>query len=417
MKKLHNLRNGKITKCQVCGNQKLKKIINLGKQPPCDSLVDLKDIKKKERKYPLKFLFCNHCLLGQIDYVVPKGELFFSEYPYRSGITKTLVEKLYCTSDSTISRLKNIKKKFCVDIGSNDGTLLKGFKRYGYEVQGVEATNIAKIANSNGIDTIQGFFDENLAKQIVKQKGCASVVTATNVFAHVPNMYSIMKGIDELLDENGIFVSESHYLFDLIESLQYDAIYHEHLKYYSLKSLIEFFKFYNFEVFDIEFIKNYGGSIRVFTCRKGRYKITNKVEKCLESELSKTKNYGDMFESFYKKVKKNKKKISDLVNDYHDKGKKVIGIGCPGRCSTMINYCSISKKKMHYIAEQSTSLKINKFLPGAKIPIIDEKEMFKTPPDLAILLSWHYSDEIIKILRGKGFKSKILVPLPELKII
>ncbi len=417
MNKLHNLKTGHISVCQVCGNKKLKKIINLGKQPPCDSLLNVKDLKKKEEMFPLNFLFCKKCLLGQIDYVVPKKKLFFSDYPYRSGITKTLVEKLYNTSESLISKLKFQKNKLCVDIGSNDGTLLKGFKRFGFRVQGVEATNIAKIANKDGVETIQSFFDSRVANQIIEMKGRASVITATNVFAHVPNMFSLMKGVDRLLDEKGVFITESHYLLDLIKTLQYDSIYHEHLKYYTLNSLNVFFNYYNFEVFDVEFIKNYGGSIRVYAAKKGIYKVKKSVINCIKYE-NKLLEYPDrIFGLFSLQIQNNKKNIVKLIEKYSKKGKKVVGIGCPGRCSTLLNYCKINKNKMKYIAEQKSSLKLNKFLPGMHIPVIDEKEIFINPPDLAILLSWHYSDEIIKILRSKGFKSKILIPLPKLKVV
>lgn len=413
----HNLKNGQIDRCQVCGNTKLKKIVNLGKQPPCDSLLNKCDLKKKEEKFPLNFLFCKKCLLGQIDYVVPKKKLFFSEYPYRSGITKTLVEKLYNTSESLVLKLKFPKNRLCVDIGSNDGTLLKGFKRFGFRVHGVEATNIAKIANKDGIDTTQAFFDSKIAKEIIKKKGKASVITATNVFAHVPNMSSLMKGVEKLLESDGVFVTESHYLLDLIKTLQYDSIYHEHLKYYTLHSLKVFFDYYNFEIFDVEFIKNYGGSVRVYAAKKGVYKIKKSVISCIKNEIKLLKDSDKVFKLFSFKIKNNKTKIISLIKKYLKKGKKVVGIGCPGRCSTILNYCKINKKKMMYIAEQESSLKLNKFLPGMHIPIIDEKEMFKNPPDLSILLSWHYSDEIIQILRKKGFKSKILIPLPNLKIV
>ena len=170
MKKIHNLRNGKVNKCQICGEKNLNKILSLGVQPPCDSLLLKSQLRKKENKFPLNFMFCENCILGQVDYVVPKKKLFFSAYPYRSGITKTLVEKLYSTSDSIISKFGKAKGELCVDIGSNDGTLLKGFKRYGYSVLGVEATNIAKIAIEDGIETIQSFFNEQVALKIISKK-------------------------------------------------------------------------------------------------------------------------------------------------------------------------------------------------------------------------------------------------------
>ena len=411
----HNIKSGKIKKCQVCGNAKLIKIIDLGNQPPCDSILDKKN--QREFKYPLNFLFCKNCFLGQIDFVVPPKKLFFKKYPYRSGITKTLVEKLYSTSEMAKKKLNIPSNSLCIDIGSNDGTLLKGFKRFNLKVLGIEPTNIAKIANEDGIKTIQAFFDVLIAKKIRSSHGPARIVTATNVFAHVPNLSSLVEGIKIIIDQKGVFISESHYLIDLIKTVQYDSIYHEHLKYYSLHSLIRLFKYYNLEIFDVEFIKNYGGSIRVYTGNKGEYRVKKSVTDCLNKEKKFFDKSNQKLNNFKKNIIENRKEIVKIINKYKKEGKKVVGIGCPGRCSTFLNYCKIDSKKMDYIAEQKTSLKLNKFLPGMKIPIIDEKVMLDEQPELTIILSWHYHKEIIKILRKKGLKSKVLIPLPKIKII
>ena len=203
----------------------------------------------------------------------------------------------------------------------------------------------------------------------------------------------------------------------MIKTVQYDSIYHEHLKYYSLHSLVKLFKFYDLEIFDVEFIKNYGGSIRVYTGNKGQYKIKKSVIECLKKEKLFFDNSNRRLKDFRKNIIENRKEIVKIINQYKKEGKKVVGIGCPGRCSTFLNYCKIDSKKMDYIAEQKTSLKLNKFLPGMKIPIIDEKVMLDEQPELTIILSWHYHKEIIKILRKKGLKSKILIPLPKIKIV
>ena len=411
----HNLHFGKIKKCQVCGNDNLMKIIDLGDQPPCDSILDKKN--QREFKYPLNFLFCKKCFLGQIDFVVPPKKLFFKKYPYRSGITKTLVEKLYSTSEMAKKKLQIPSNSLCIDIGSNDGTLLKGFKRFKFKVLGIEPTNIAKIANEDGIETIQSFFDVPTAKRIRSTYGLSRIVTATNVFAHVPNLCSLIEGIKIILEQKGVFISESHYLIDLIKTVQYDSIYHEHLKYYSLHSLIKLFQYYDLEIFDVEFLKNYGGSIRAYTSRKGEYKVKKSVRECLIEEKKFFDESNKRLNDFRKNIIENKKEIIKIVNRYKRKGKKVVGIGCPGRCSTYLNYCKIDSEKMNYIAEQKTSLKLNKFLPGMKIPIIDEKVMLYEQPELTIILSWHYHKEIIEILRKKGLRSKILIPLPKIKIV
>ena len=190
---------------------------------------------------PLNLIRCKDCGLVQIDYVVNPKELFHKNYPYRSGITKDLRNNLEKISKNVTKNLKKRSNKLVIDIGSNDGSILKGFKKIGFKVLGIEPTNIAKIANRDGIKTIQEFFSHKYSKKIKKKYGKASIITASNVFAHVSKLSDLLKGIHNLLDDDGLFISESHYLGSIIETFQFDSIYHEHLKYYSIKPLIELF--------------------------------------------------------------------------------------------------------------------------------------------------------------------------------
>lgn len=416
MTKHHDLDVGGIDFCQVCGNKELYDVIDLGHQSPCDSLLWPKQLNEVEKTYPLVFQFCKNCGLAQINYVVAPEELFFPDYPYRSGITQTLVEKLSTTATSTLKRFPLLKDGLAIDIGSNDGTVLQAFKKNGMRVLGVEATNIAKIANENGIETLQHFFDEKLAGQIIKSHGHAAVIASTNVFAHVSNLGSIMRGVKSLLQDGGVFVTESHYLLDLLDTVQYDSIYHEHLRYYSLKSLICLFEQYGFTVTDVERIENYGGSIRVFACKGTSLDISDNVKKLLIEEENAGLYQIDVYDDFAAKVRKAKQDLLSFVVEANKEGKRVVGIGCPGRSSTLINYTGLDRELMPYIAEQSTSLKLGLFLPGMHIPVIDEQQMFDEQPDYAIMLSWHYAEPIINKLREKGLKSKIILPLPEVTV-
>jgi hypothetical protein len=412
----HNIPNGHIDKCQICGSQSLTLFLDLGHQAPCDSLLWPKQLHEPERTYPLRFLVCDDCSLAQIDYAVPPEELFFPEYPYRSGITETLVEKLSQTAVSTLDKFSFEKDSLVIDIGSNDGTVLAGFKRHGMKVLGVEASNIAEIANQNGIETIQAFFDQNVADRILADYGPASVITATNVFAHVSCLGSIMHGVSNVLKEGGVFVTESHYILDLLETLQYDSIYHEHLRYYSVKSIIKLFDQYNFTVTDVERIGNYGGSIRVFAVKGQGHAISENVGNMMAME-EKAGLYGkEVYQDFAEKTIKVRKDLLALVLEIQARGEKVVGIGCPGRSSTLVNYTGLDPELMPYIAEQSTSLKLGLFLPGKHNPIVDEKRLFDEQPEYAIMLSWHYADPIIRKLRERGLKSKIILPLPEVHI-
>ena len=413
----HDLSEGHIDTCQICGANDLKFVIDLGHQVPCDSLPTLKQLNQEEKTYPLRVYWCEDCCLAQIDYVVPPGVLFYAEYPYQSGITPTLVKKLRGLSSTVKEKYSLEPPALVVDIGSGDGTLLSGFKDLNFKTLGVEPTNIAKIANKAGIDTIQSFFNEKLAQEIVNKNGKANVVTASNVFAHIAHLGEMIRGVDHLLSEDGLFIIESHYLLDIIEKIQYDSIYHDHLKFYSLKSIIRLLDYYDFTVVDVERIENYGGSIRVVAAKGKSSPMAESVKSLLIEEEESGLYHFSTYKDFSERTIRAKHALQELALEALSEQKKFIGIGCPGRSSTLLNYCNMDKHLMPYIAEQSSSLKLGLHLPGKHIPIVDEAIMFQEQPEYAVMLSWHYWKPIVKKLRGKGLKSKIVIPLPELKIL
>ncbi len=413
---LHDLPLGPLERCQVCGGQELERILELGHQPPCDSLLTPAQLREAEARYPLNFCVCTTCWLAQIDYIVAPEVLFHPDYPYRSGITSSLRRNLQATAETVIERAAVEPDSLVVDIGSNDGTLLLGFKDRGMRVLGVEATNVAQIAIEDGVETVQAFFDEELAAQLRDQYGPAHVITATNMFAHVQNLGELMRGVSHLLADGGTFVTESHYLLDLLETVQYDSIYHEHLKFYSLRPLIKLFEPYGFTLTDVDRIPNYGGSIRVYAA-KGDAPVSPRVEQLLAEE-EQAGLYGvEAFQSFGERARASKRELRALLSDLGKKGELVPGIGCPGRASTLLNYAGVDADVMPYIAEQSTSLKLGLALPGMHIPVVDEQRLFDEQPAYALMLSWHYAEPIIAALRDRGLRSSIIVPLPELRVL
>ena len=408
---------GIVDYCQVCASSKLEQVIDLGHQPPCNSLLTSGQLKKPETVYPLNLVRCQDCGLVQIDHVVPPEILFHPDYPYRSGITPTLAGNLQSTGEILSERFQLGSGHLAVDIGSNDGTLLKGFKNKGLRVLGVEATNISEIANRDGIETIQAFFNDDIARRIVEKHGHASVVTAANMFAHVPNLGQILHGVGYLLVEGGTFVTESHYLLDLLQTAQYNSIYHEHLKYYSIKPLRLLFDDFGYTVTDVERIPNYGGSIRVYAGKGKGLPVKESVEKLQQDEEHEGLYDSAIYDKFHQTVLKSKFELQELLLRLRREGRPAPGIGCPGRSSTLLNYCNIDPELMPYIAEQSSSLKLGLFLPGKHIPIVDEQRLFDEQPDYAVMLSWHYAQPIIRKLRERGLKSKIVIPLPTLQVI
>jgi len=413
----HDIATGPIESCQVCGGSNLELVVDLGHQPLCDSLRSVEDLNAPEKSFPLRLHRCLDCSLAQIDYAVDGSTVYFEEYPYRSGVTLELVEYQKESSADTVADFAVNQNSLVVDIGSNDGTLLSGFKAQGMRVLGVEPTNIAKIANESGIETLQSFFTEEVARDIVKEYGHASVVTATNMYAHMTSLGEVTRGIEALLDDDGIFVCEVHYLLEILRGGQYDTIYHEHLRSYSLKSLVTLLEMYNFTVVDARQVNRYGGSLRVYA-QKGK----NRTPRSSVAELLKREEEFGLYESstydrFRETIENSRRDFVSLALDAQAKGQSFVGNSCPGRCSTLLNYCGIDKTLMPYIAEQPTSLKLGKYLPGMHIPVVDNEILIREQPDYVVLLAWHYGEPITKLLRERGLKSKLIMPLPKVAVL
>lgn len=411
---------GTTNTCQICNKKKLKKILSLGSTGLCDSLLTKnQSISSNEKNYPLDLYRCPICHLIQLNYVVNNKKVFHKNYPYKSGITKKLKTLLYSTSKYIKKNYRFPKKSFVIDIGSNDGTLLEGFKKEKFKVLGIEPTNIAKLANRKGIDTLQKFFDLKTAEIIKKKyKKKANVITGTNIFAHVNKLDSFIKGVKKILDEkNGLFVTESHYLVDIVNGLQYDSIYHEHLRFYLLRPLEILLGSYGFKIIDAVRIPNYGGSIRVIATLNQNIKTKKSVKHIKNFEKVNGFYTLSKYSRFKKNVFKTKKLLVQLLKKIKQNNKRVVGIGCPGRSITLLAFCKIDNSLVEYIAEQSTSLKLNYYTPNSHLKIVDEKIFFKEQPEYALILSWHYKDSIMKNLRQKGYKGKFIIPLPYPKII
>ena len=265
-------------KCRICYNSNLNKFLSLGKSPLANSFLSKEQLEHEEKSFPLETAFCDRCKLVQLTYVVPP-EIMFKHYVYVSSTSNTF-KKHFSKMAEDISKQFNLTgQSLAVDIGSNDGILLKGFKNAGVQIIGVEpATNIAKIAQESGIETINSFFNENTANEIIERKGHADIITAANVFAHVNDINDFVKNVKLLLKKDGIFVIEVQYLVDTIEKMTFDNIYHEHLSYYSLTSLMYFFKKHCMHVFNAQRVDSHGGSLRVFIKRdEGKHEVREEV--------------------------------------------------------------------------------------------------------------------------------------------
>ncbi len=403
-----------VERCQVCDSPNLEPVLFLGYLPPVNKMHKIGEKPMEESGYPAQLLYCLKCHLVQLGLIVDPAILFPPEYPYTSSTTKILREN-FAELYKECSGLIDLKSSdLVVDIGSNDGNLLSNFKGH-CNVLGVTPEEIGKIAIDRGIPTIIDYFNHDVVENILKKDGQAKIITATNVFAHIENVNEIVKCILQLLSKDGVFISESHYLFSLIETLQYDTIYHEHLRYYSLHSLQYLLKSHGLEIFHAKRIPTHGGSIRVYAARKGQYKVKDTVDRLLKEEgpvvLSK-----ESLMKFRDKVVLSKLELNALLGDIKMKGERICGISAPSRASTLINYAGIDDGILDCVLEIKGSHKIGKYVPGTLIPILEESSLFFDQPEYALLLSWHIADELMPKLRAKGFKGKYIVPLPSPRI-
>ena len=404
----------RIYKCHISGSENLEMILSLGLIPPVNQMTKIDQKPKEQIFYPTEIYYSPVSKLVQLGITVDQKILFPKEYPYTSSTTKILRENFSELSEEVFSNFKISEEDLVIDIGSNDGNLLSNFKNY-TRVLGITPEDIGKIAIERGIPTILQYFSKDLSIKIIKKYGKAKIVTATNVFAHIDNIDEVLHSIYNLLENDGIFISESHYLQTLVEQNQYDTIYHEHLRYYSLSSLEYLFNKHDMEIIRAKKINTHGGSIRVYATKKGKYKIDNAFKELINIE--KKELYSEGLFNFKNRVIESKLKLYSLLNEINSQGFNIYGISAPSRATTLVNYLGIRKDIIDCILEIDGSQKINHFLPGTDIPIYNEKKLFIDQPKFAFILSWHIAEEIMNNLRKNGFKGKFIIPLPEPKIL
>lgn len=400
-----------IDHCQVCDSTDLEPIIFLGYLPPVNQMRTIGQVPDEQQAYPAGMLFCKHCQLVQLGLSVDPAIIFPPSYPYTSGTTRILRDNFANLYNAVNKKYELSSSDLIVDIGSNDGTLLSNFKNGGHRVLGIEPTDVGQIARDREIDTIQDYFLPLVAKNIRKEYGPAKIVTAANCFAHIEDVHNVVEGVIELLDDKGIFISENHYLIPLLETLQYDTIYHEHLRYYSLHSLEYLLGLHGLEIINTELIPTHGGSIRVYSAKKGAYPIDESV-KLLKSKEPTGELMIIKLKEFKQAVLLSKLRLLRLLCEIKETGARICAISAPSRASTLVNYVGLDDGILDYVVEIKGSLKIGKYLPGTLIPVVEESIIFTDQPEFALILSWHIADELAQKIRANGFKGKFICPLP-----
>lgn len=407
---------GYIEKCQICRDSPLIDILKLGHHAPVHSHLTKEKLNEPETTFPLNLVLCQNCGLSQLDYIGDPNIIFAPEYPYQTGMTNMLIRNFKQLADTLEKEYELKSGDLIVDIGSNDGTLLQPFKDKGMQVLGIEPTNVAQIANENGITTIQEYFTKSTAEQAVAKYGKAKIITLTNAFAHIHNIEEMMEGIALLLDKNGIFVSESQYLVDALEKTSYDTIYHEHIRFYTITALQELFKRTGFHLHDAERITAAGGSIRV-VAKLGQGEVGQAALQLIEQEKQIGACDLSTLKGFALKAIKAKHGLLNLLTELKLKGATIATIGAPARGNSMLNFVKIDADLIDYACEKAGSPKIGLYTPGTHIPIVDEKILFEEQPEYALVLSWHIGEELMKKIRELGYTGKFILPLPKPKIV
>ena len=383
------------TKCRDCRSGKLTKFLDLGSQPLANSFSRTEDLTAVERTYPLEVYFCSDCGLTQLVHVVNKEELFKHYVYFSSVMPKVSAYWEAYALDLTKNFLKD-KSSFVVEIGSNDGVLLKFFQDRGYHVLGIDpAKNIAKLANERGINTMAAFFSQRLAETIAAEQGPANIILANNVFAHINDHYDFCAGIKKLLHPQGVLVIEAPYLIDMFENLTYDTVYHEHLSFLAVRPLIKLFERFGLEIFDVKIMPSQGQSLRLFIGHKGAKSVSENVFCLIQKELEFKLDDLNSYFLLASRIEKSKSKLVGLLQELKNQGKTIAAYGAPAKGNTLLNYCKIGPEVLDY-AVDDLPLKQGKLTPGMRIPVRNRQYAEFHRPDYYLLLAWNYKKAILE---------------------
>jgi hypothetical protein len=404
-----------VDRCQVCGAGDLGSILFLGYLPPVNAMPEIGSRPTEQPAYPAELLRCRVCGLAQLGLIVDPQILFPPSYPYTSGTTRILRENFAELYRESTALFLGVPGDLVVDVGSNDGTLLANFAAGGRRVLGIEPTDTGRLAIERGIPTRIAFFSREVAREVAAEHGRAAVVTAANVFAHMERVHDVVDAVLEMLAPDGVFISESHYLLALIETVQFDTIYHEHLRYYSLGALERLLGMHDLEIVHAKRIPTHGGSIRVYAARRGTRAPSSDVRRLLADERSSLT--ADAFATFRRRVVSAKLGLHALLHGVRARGARVYGVGAPSRAATLMNYVGLDDGIVECVLEVPGSKKVGKYMPGTLVPVVDEERLVRDPPEYALLLSWHIADELCPKLKAKGFAGDFIIPLPEPRIV
>ncbi len=388
--------------CEICRKKNLPTVLNLGKHPLCDDLIQIGS-KKKNRLYKIEIVYCKDCVTAYQKFQVKKKILFPLNYHYRANLTKDVLNGMKQLVNDCKNNFNGLKNKTVLDIGCNDGSLLNIFKKYKCTTIGIEPTNASKEAKKNGHHIYQGYIDNKIIKKIKKKFKKIDIITFTNVFAHIENLGALISNVKKIVNDETLLVIENHYLGSVIEKNQFDTFYHEHPRTYSLTSFFKISKILGMNLFNYKLPKRYGGNIRVFYSRKKKCNL--KELRLMKKEKIFFKRFKNLNRSINIWKKKKKNQIMKLNKKYGPLPAKAF----PGRAAILLKMLNLKKINIDCIFEQPNSIKIGFNAPGTNIPIKSDKYLKKRLHKRPIInLAWHIKKEIKKYIINLKINSKMI---------
>lgn len=404
--------------CRACNQENLQAFLKLGPTPLANSFLRSKDEFKKESSYPLDVCFCRSCSLVQLADVVDP-EILFGNYIYVTGTAQTIVEHNRQYAETVVDYLGLNGKDLVIEVASNNGALLQCFQKLNKNVLGIEpAKNIAKMANEAGTRTINKFFNSATAKEILKQFGSAKAVIGNNVLAHVDETQDFLSGCRSLITDDGLVIVEVPYLKEFVECLEYDTVYHEHLCYFSVSSLMHLCDSVGLSIVRIDRVPVHGGSLRIYAGKKERFPnhsapAREMAEEERRSGLTDLRTYV----KFAEKVAASREKLLSLLKKLKSEGRSVAAYGAPAKGNTLLNYCGIDRELVSFTVDKNP-LKVGLYTPGAHLPVLPVSALLEQQPDYTLILAWNFAKEIIgqqSEYRRRG--GTFIIPIPEPRIV
>lgn len=397
-----------ISKCRLCNSTKIKQLISFKPTPLANNLFSSK--KNNAKKFPLKLLICNNCKHIQLSVVVKSSKLF-KNYNYLTGVSSSLVSHFENFSKKLSNQYFKNKKFKIIDIGSNDGLLLKCFNKKNTRIGIEPAKNLKVFYKDSGIFLYNDFFNNKIVNNLKRKFNCVDVITANNVFAHIDDLQNIIKNVDKILIRGGLFIIEVSYLLEMMKSNSFDSIYHEHLSYHTLIPLKYFFEKFGYQIIDVEQILTHGGSVRVFLKKTNSESVSKNLHLFIKKEKLFYRSLNKKLLKFYKNINNLENKISNVLNSNN-----FIGYGCPAKAMTFIFNINLNYNRMKYIVDDN-KFKQNKYIPIYNIKILSSSFIPRTNVKYILIYSWNvYKDIVLK--NKDNFKGKIIIiPLPKFKVI